>query len=253
LGGADVHTENIRVGIDRDAEGKPMLRVQFVGDFEDFVKKHASTKYWISSSIAIGAEMLAGKGPKEILQTFVGQLITGFVFFGMWDTVDYYTFFMSPLKYKGLSYLSLSPFEITSLYHTASVELSQNRSLTDRLIDIIPRSIGTGFVFSGVAFSKVMADKTGGGILDVHKIKKTLSGQLAKIMHTANGGIDLSAANNYLQTKTDAASTAGKNGIKFYLSPSMLKQLQNAPGFTPVVVGMHPMTDIKQFLGIENS
>ena len=37
--------------------------------------------------------------------------------------------------------------------------------------------------------------------------------------------------------------------IKFHLDPAMLKQLQNAAGFVPVIINIQPMTDLRQFLG----
>jgi hypothetical protein len=39
-------------------------------------------------------------------------------------------------------------------------------------------------------------------------------------------------------------------GISFKLDPAMLKQLQNAPGFTPVIINIQPMTDLRVFLGL---
>jgi hypothetical protein len=60
----------------------------------------------------------------------------------------------------------------------------------------------------------------------------------------AKGGIDLTPANMNLQTQN-----AGE-GIKFHLDPAMLQQLQNAPGFVPVIVNIRPMTDLGQFLGL---
>jgi hypothetical protein len=57
------------------------------------------------------------------------------------------------------------------------------------------------------------------------------------------GGIDLTS-NKFLQTQNTG------EGIKFQLNPAMLKQLQNAPGFYPVIINIQPMTNLKQFLGI---
>ncbi len=39
-------------------------------------------------------------------------------------------------------------------------------------------------------------------------------------------------------------------GIKFHLDPALLAQLQNAPGFVPVIINIQPMTNLKQFLGL---
>ncbi len=60
-----------------------------------------------------------------------------------------------------------------------------------------------------------------------------------------NGGIDLTPANMNLQTQN-----AGE-GIKFHLDPAQLAQLQNAPGFVPVIIYIQPLENLKQFLGID--
>ena len=59
------------------------------------------------------------------------------------------------------------------------------------------------------------------------------------------GGIDLTPANMHLQTQNS-------NGeIKFHLDAAQLAQLQNAPGFTPVIITIRPMTDLRSFLGLK--
>lgn len=58
------------------------------------------------------------------------------------------------------------------------------------------------------------------------------------------GGIDLTTSHMNLQTM----HTGGK--INFYLDPAMLQQLQNAPGFVPVIINVKPMTNLALFLGI---
>jgi hypothetical protein len=67
------------------------------------------------------------------------------------------------------------------------------------------------------------------------------------------GGIDLTPANMNLQTKVMDSRFRGNDseGIKFQLDPAMLAQLQNAPGFVPVIINIQPMTDLRQFLGID--
>jgi hypothetical protein len=66
------------------------------------------------------------------------------------------------------------------------------------------------------------------------------------------GGIDLTAANLDLQTRTNPSLADQKEGIKFHLDPAMLQQLQNATGFVPVIINIRPMTDLKMFLGAAN-
>jgi hypothetical protein len=67
-----------------------------------------------------------------------------------------------------------------------------------------------------------------------------------------NGGIDLTPANMNLQVKKEIPSQ-NTLGIKFYLDPAMLKQLQNAPGFVPVVINIQPMTNLRLFLGLTDN
>ncbi len=64
---------------------------------------------------------------------------------------------------------------------------------------------------------------------------------------TSTGGIDLTPANMNLQTQNS-------NGdIKFHLDPVMLAQLKNTPGFVPVIINIQPMTDLRQFLGLQEN
>ena len=51
---------------------------------------------------------------------------------------------------------------------------------------------------------------------------------------------------NVLQTKNDG------EGIKFHINQAQLAQLQNAPGFTPVIISIQPMTNLRMFLGIND-
>jgi hypothetical protein len=37
-------------------------------------------------------------------------------------------------------------------------------------------------------------------------------------------------------------------GIKFHLDPAMLKQLQNAQGFVPMIISIQPMINLREFL-----
>ena len=60
----------------------------------------------------------------------------------------------------------------------------------------------------------------------------------------SKGGIDLTSANMNLQTRNNDGT------IKFHMNPAMLQQLQNAPGFVPVIINIQRLTNIKMFLGI---
>jgi hypothetical protein len=66
-----------------------------------------------------------------------------------------------------------------------------------------------------------------------------------KAMNVKNvGGIDLTSANMNLETQNNGGE------IKFHLDPAMLKQLQNAPGFVPIINTISPLTDLTMFLGV---
>jgi hypothetical protein len=56
------------------------------------------------------------------------------------------------------------------------------------------------------------------------------------------GGIDLTPA------KMDLKTFGTGNGIQFHLDPATLKQLQNALGFTPVIISIQPLKDLSRFL-----
>ncbi len=58
------------------------------------------------------------------------------------------------------------------------------------------------------------------------------------------GGIDLTASKKSLNIQND-------NGeIKFHIDPAMLEELQNAPGFVPVIINIQPLESLSKFLGI---
>ena len=58
------------------------------------------------------------------------------------------------------------------------------------------------------------------------------------------GGIDFTV------NKTPLEIHNAGEGIKFHLDPAMLKQLQNAPGFVPVIIHIQPAGDLRLFLGL---
>ena len=67
-----------------------------------------------------------------------------------------------------------------------------------------------------------------------------------RTMKVEKGGIDFTANKTPLEVQN-----AG-NGIKFSLDSAMLRQLQNAPGFYPVIINIQTMTDLRTFLGLYN-
>jgi len=76
----------------------------------------------------------------------------------------------------------------------------------------------------------------------LRKIKASI-GDNAQL--SVNGGIDLTS---------DKALSVQNNGqgIKFHIDPAMLQQLQNAPGFVPVIINIQPLKSLSAFLGINN-
>ena len=64
---------------------------------------------------------------------------------------------------------------------------------------------------------------------------------------TPTGGIDLTPANMNLQTQSPGSS------IKFHLDAAMLAQVQNVPGFVPVIINIQPIRSCICFLGLAES
>ncbi len=69
------------------------------------------------------------------------------------------------------------------------------------------------------------------------------------------GGIDFTANKTPLEVKVDSRLRGNDNGIQFHLDPAQLAQLQNAPGFVPVIISIQPLaggqagiTDLRHFL-----
>jgi len=60
------------------------------------------------------------------------------------------------------------------------------------------------------------------------------------------GGIDLTPANMHFRTQNNGRE------IRFHIDPAMLQQLQNAPGFVPVIINIQPLKSLTNFLGINN-
>lgn len=61
------------------------------------------------------------------------------------------------------------------------------------------------------------------------------------------GGIDLTASKMDLDLQNDGRS------IQFRTDPAMLRRLQNASGFTPVIINIQPLNDIRLFLGLKDA
>ncbi len=82
------------------------------------------------------------------------------------------------------------------------------------------------------------------------------TGPADRAMKGEKGGIDLTANKTPLEIKTGSPTKAfgdDKDGIKFNLDPAKLQQLQNAPGFVPVIINIAPVDDLRLFLGIQEN
>ena len=74
----------------------------------------------------------------------------------------------------------------------------------------------------------------------------------AQVAKTKEGGISFNADKMNLEVKGNSkdARQVGGAGIKFNMDPAMLKRLQEAPGFFPVIISIEPMADVRLFLGL---
>jgi hypothetical protein len=75
---------------------------------------------------------------------------------------------------------------------------------------------------------------------ELHKVPE--KDRAMKSVASRNGGIDLTPANINLQTQNKG------DEIKFHLDSAMLKQLQNAPGFTVGSITIQPLKSLPEFL-----
>jgi hypothetical protein len=99
----------------------------------------------------------------------------------------------------------------------------------------------------GVTIGRITAI---GNPIDVNGFTSSSSGVIGSPPagdRAMNGGIDLTPANMNLQTQNNGG------GIKFHLEPAQLAQLQNAPGFVPVIINIQPMANLREFLGLNQA
>ncbi|MBF0490367.1 MAG: FHA domain-containing protein, partial [Candidatus Omnitrophica bacterium] len=76
---------------------------------------------------------------------------------------------------------------------------------------------------------------------------KAMNSSKVKTSMTERGGIDFNSDKMNLETRNQGGD------IQFHLDPAQLAQLQNAPGFTPVIINIQPMTDLSGFLGLNDA
>jgi hypothetical protein len=66
----------------------------------------------------------------------------------------------------------------------------------------------------------------------------------AMLGFTDNGGIDLTSSRLNLQLHN------GGQAIRCHIDPAQLAELQNAPGFVPVIINIQPLKSLSEFLGL---
>ena len=70
---------------------------------------------------------------------------------------------------------------------------------------------------------------------------------LKKKEDPGTGGVDLTRARTSLEVQSEGG------GIEFHMDPSLLDQLRNSSGLTPVIIGIYPMTtSVPMFLGLND-
>jgi hypothetical protein len=74
------------------------------------------------------------------------------------------------------------------------------------------------------------------------RLVDALNTALSDVAMQSPGGIDFNSAKVDLQVRN------GAQAIKFHIDPAQLAQLQDAPGFTPVIINIRPMNNLKAFL-----
>jgi hypothetical protein len=80
--------------------------------------------------------------------------------------------------------------------------------------------------------------------IEVDSAMSIMTGLHKNAINKNLGGIDFNTNIMNLQLQN------GGQRIKFHLDPVQLAQLQNAPGFTPVIINIQPMKNLRAFLGI---
>ncbi len=74
---------------------------------------------------------------------------------------------------------------------------------------------------------------------------------------SSTGGIDFKSdkVDGAFEVKKDPREKLGTRNeyMSPFFDPAMLEQLQNAPGFVPVIIRIQPMTDLKMFLGMKET
>ncbi len=119
-------------------------------------------------------------------------------------------------------------------------DASEARKKTIDVSKVVPGSLGVVSVEDG-AINKAMT---------ANQQKELVEHRNSKMF---KGGIDFNSDLMDLQAQNPSTgSWQGSGGdIKLNIDPAILKQLQDAPGFTPVIINIQPMKDVRLFLGLQ--
>jgi len=128
--------------------------------------------------------------------------------------------------------------DTTSLNHLEAV----NASIVDPVAAILfQKTVVDYFVNSREKFSRAVFSSGRKAGLD----------DPAVVIPIRRGGIDLTTANMHVETQTDSRLPGNdRRGVKFDLDPAMLRRLQDASGFSPVIIAIKPMINLAVFLGL---
>ena len=124
-----------------------------------------------------------------------------------------------------------------SMTHFYSNDFRQNG------FNVLNMSIPLNLIIGKPPRQMYILSKAAGGQRNFRSRLKGLTSLVRRASSTSTGGIDLSS---------DKALSIQNNGqgIKFHIDHAMLEQLQNAPGFVPLIINIQPMTDLRAYLGI---
>jgi hypothetical protein len=73
------------------------------------------------------------------------------------------------------------------------------------------------------------------------------AGKTDAVVEADKGGIDLNPAGLNMSIKGDGSAPVNA------LDPAMFEELQGAPGFVPVILGITPVGDLPVFLGVSRN
>jgi len=194
-------------------------------DLKARVREHLNGNRWLLYFIGVGhLEMTpAGQEPPNTLQGLLTQPERDI------SVVD-------------LARKAINDFRGDKKADTIKVTFQENVQAKDKDSLILKSTDPQEIILNGPLFRGLDREKALTSLGE--KMRTILKKGESKAKVSSTGGIDLTPANLHLQIQNTGM------GIKFHMDPAMLAQLQNAPGFSPVIINMQPMKDLRQFLGI---